>query len=82
MVLACINVTLDITINMCRAAETTHAQAKKLRKEETAVHAIKTGEQYSKHPNKYKSQREAKTDLEMWRKPQTNVVSSIWQGVS
>ncbi|KAK0144846.1 hypothetical protein N1851_016586 [Merluccius polli] len=48
---------------MCRAAETTRAQAKALRKEETAVHVIKTGEQYSKHPNKYKSQREAKTDF-------------------
>ena len=57
------NLTLDKTINMCRAAETTRAQAKELRKEETAVHAIKTGEQYSKHPNKYKSQREAKADF-------------------
>lgn len=46
---------------MSRAAETTCAQAKELRREETMVHAIRK-EQHTKRSNKQRSQREKNPD--------------------
>lgn len=50
--------TLDKCVTMCRAAETTRAQAKELRREDTTVHAVKREQKrkpFTKHKEKEKT---------------------------
>ncbi len=49
--------TLEKAVNMCRAAEITHAQAKELHRDGAAVHAVKREEQHTKQPTKQRQQR-------------------------
>lgn len=52
------DLTLDKAVNMCRAAETTRAQAKELCRDETSVHAIKREEHHTQRLTKQKQAKE------------------------
>ncbi|XP_019746382.1 uncharacterized protein LOC109528343 [Hippocampus comes] len=55
--------TLDECVSMCRAAETTKAQAKELRRGETTVHAINKAQRKKNTFSKQKDQKEKTTEF-------------------
>ena len=51
------NLTLDRTMDLCRAAQSSRAQVKELSKSEMAVHAVKTNEHYKNRQARQKTEK-------------------------